>query len=886
MNKKMKAPLKKAKNIVEKLTGYQIIVSEQRKPKKVKKKSNLNTLIDTELREKQQVILERNRQISSNTAKKYKTNATFRREVDYTNYYETLTIKDKTILYESFHGKTMGCNPYAIFKQLIRDPKFSEYHHVWALNDLNNCPEEYFELPNVEFVTVNSDLYLRYLASCKYLINNTSFPPYFIKKEGQVYVNTWHGTPLKTLGKDMKGSLGQHKNLMRNFLQSDYLIHPNKFTADKIIDSHDLRGIYKGKIAETGYPRVDLVFEENKELKKQLGCEKNKKIILYAPTWRGEVGNVSGEINKIIEDMTILNKKIGSEYTILLRVHSLMQKYVKDIGLDLNIVPDSIDTNELLSIVDLLITDYSSIFFDFMVTKKPIIFYAHDQRKYKNERGFYLDLKDMPGPICRDINELIGEVLTANEYQDIYQEKTEKCINEFSYMEDGNSSKRVIDIIFNNDESYTYTVSDNKTNILIYCGGFLNNGVTTSAINLMNNIDYNKYNVMVADKANYDEESSKNFNKLNENVKKYYRIGSMNVLLNEVDKQNYLYNYGAEQFYRKGPKDYLDEEIIDMYKREYKRMFGNSKFDILIDFSGYVKFWTMLFAVNDNKKKLIFQHNEMMEEYEKVVSDHYKHKENLNVIFPVYNYFDYVVSVAEHTRNKNKKELEHLVLNSDKKMVYVHNSINYNYVLDSLKLRNTMAIADKEFYITSNSITQQNDMINIQGQQVPNKSVYNFVTMGRMSPEKDQKKLIHAFAKFYEKNANIELYIIGTGELKDELIAEIDSLQLQDKIHLVGQLDNPFPLIQDCDCFVLPSNHEGQPMVLLECLILNKPIIATDIPGNRSVLENGYGEIVENSINGLVSGMEKVMNEKPTYKVFDYRKYNKEAMNMFYNNIN
>jgi CDP-glycerol glycerophosphotransferase len=886
----MQKPLKQAKKIVEKITGYKIVVSDPAaaKPKKVKAiakpQSQVSRLIETELIEKNPMIMERNRDIASTTFKKYESNVTFRREVDYTTYYETLEIRNNTILYESFHGKNMSDSPYAIFRKLLKDERFSEYHHVWALNDLNSCPEEYLELPNVEFVTINSDAYLRYLASCQYLLNNTSFPPYYIKKEGQVYVNTWHGTPLKTLGKDMMGTIGQHKNLMRNFLQTDFMIHPNQFTADKMIDSHDMRGIYQGKIAVSGYPRVDLVLEDH-NIKQRLELDQNKKIVLYAPTWRGEVGNVSGEIDKIIEDMTTLEQRVGKDYTVLLKVHSLMQKYVKEKKLNLNLAPDNLDTNELLSGVDILITDYSSVFFDFMVTKRPIIFYAYDQRKYKKDRGFYLDLKDMPGPICRDISEVIEEVEGANRYQETYKDKLEICFEQFSSLETGNSTDRAINMIFFDDESYTYSIADNKKNILLYCGGFLNNGVTTSAINLMNNIDYEKYNVIVADKANWDEESEKNFKKLNENVKKVYRVGSMNVLLDEVDKQNYLFKYGAEQFYRKGPANYLDEEIIKMYKREYKRMFGDAKFDVVIDFSGYVKFWTMLMATSDAEKKIIFQHNEMMEEYEKIVDGKYKHKENLNVIFPVYNYFNYVVSVAEHTRNKNKRELEHLVANSDERMVYVHNSINYNYVLNALSERNTVKIGDREYYVRNNSTN--GDMLNIQGMPAPDRSVFNFVTMGRMSPEKDQKKLIHAFTELLDNGyEDIALYVIGTGELKDELTALIDSLDLKDKVHLVGQLDNPFPLIQDCDCFVLPSNHEGQPMVLLECLILNKPIIATDIPGNRSVLENGYGEIVQNSVKGLVKGLEKVMNERPTYKVFDYETYNQEAMDMFYKYVN
>lgn len=800
----------------------------------------------------------------------------FRRNVDYTYYYETLDIDENVILYESFHGKNMTCNPYAIFKKLIRDPHYKNFKHVWALNDLDNCPAEYRNLKHVEFVEVHSDEYLRYLASSKYLINNTSFPTYFIKKEGQIYVNTWHGTPLKTLGKDMKGTIGQHKNLMRNFLQADYILAPNRFTADKIIDSHDLRGFYKGKVAETGYPRIDLVMQENK-IKERLGIPEDKKILLYAPTWRGEVGKISGEVDQFISDVKKMEKQAGKQYVILLKVHSLMQKYIKDKNLKINVVPDSVDTNELLSNVDVLITDYSSLFFDFMVTKRPIIFYAHDKEKYEEERGFYLDLHDMPGPVCRTIKDVIHELSQTDRYQERYREKLQNCHKKFLSLEDGKSTERVIDLIFNDNDTHTYGVLDDKKNILIYCGGFLNNGVTTSAINLLNNIDYSKYNVIVADKGKHDDISMKNFIKLNKKVKTYYRVGSMNVLMDEVDAQNKLFTYGAEQYFLKGGQNYLDPEVIRMYKREFRRLFGNSKVDVVVDFSGYVKFWTLLFATSDVDKKLIFQHNEMMKEYEKVVNGKYKHKKNLNVIFPTYNYYDYIISVAKHTRDTNKKHLEHIVHNSDEKMVYVHNSINYEYVLNAAKQKETVEQNGKKYYVINGSNGKT-----VSDYPVPDSKKYNFVTMGRLSPEKDQEKLIHAFAKYFESEKDTALYIIGSGEKEEEINDLIQEYHLQDHIYMTGQLDNPFPLINDCQCFILPSNHEGQPMVLLECLILNKPIVATDIPGNRSVLEDNYGLLVENSIDGLIEGMKQIRSNNLSFRTFDYKKYNENALKMFY----
>ncbi|WP_286317231.1 CDP-glycerol glycerophosphotransferase family protein, partial [Romboutsia ilealis] len=281
----------------------------------------------------------------------------FRRDVMYTKAYEEEIIDDKIILYESFHGKTMSCNPYAIFKYLLNDYEYKDFKHIWVLNDSNNCKELYKNMNNVEFVKVHSDEYVRYLAKAKYLINNTTFPPYYIRKEGQIYLNTWHGTPIKTLGKLMKGSRGQYKNIQRNLLQTTHLINPNKFTADIMITEHDIDGIYQGKIFDCGYPRIDLTLNSNKyEIKKKLNLKNNKKVILYAPTWRGEVGNVDNEINRFIDDYEYLIKKLGNQYTILLRVHTLVEEYLVKKGYGENIVDNAIDTNELLSVVDILIS--------------------------------------------------------------------------------------------------------------------------------------------------------------------------------------------------------------------------------------------------------------------------------------------------------------------------------------------------------------------------------------------------------------------------------------------------------------------------------------------------------------------------------------------------
>jgi CDP-glycerol glycerophosphotransferase len=158
-----------------------------------------------------------------------------------------------------------------------------------------------------------------------------------------------------------------------------------------------------------------------------------------------------------------------------------------------------------------------------------------------------------------------------------------------------------------------------------------------------------------------------------------------------------------------------------------------------------------------------------------------------------------------------------------------------------------------------------------------------FINIGRLSPEKGQDKLIRAFAGLCGKYDNLKLYIVGEGVLEKTLKTLVNKLKLEDKVIFTGQLSNAFPLLNLCDCFVLSSNYEGQGLVLLEALVLGKPTISTDVTGAHSVLEGGYGLLVENSAEAVMEGMERfIKGEKTAEKSFDYEKYNVEALNMFY----
>jgi len=302
----------------------------------------------------------------------------------YALLYHITGIHERTVFFESYHGRRMGDSPYAIFLRMMEQPQFQNYRFIWVLDDTGNpLARQFANRKNVKYVRRHSLRYLYYLCRSKYLFNNNTFPHYFQKKQGQIYVNTWHGTPLKTLGKDIRGTPGQHRNMARNFLLSDYFVNPNPFTADVLIRANDLGRLYKGLVVLEGYPRNDLLINADPNKFRQFLFEHcqvplGPKIILYAPTWRGEIGKPEDTSEEIYRHIKAMRRLVPEGYILLLKVHGLTYRYVKEDSTlhEVICVPDWVETNELLSVVDVLVTDYSSIFFDFLCTGRPIVFSA------------------------------------------------------------------------------------------------------------------------------------------------------------------------------------------------------------------------------------------------------------------------------------------------------------------------------------------------------------------------------------------------------------------------------------------------------------------------------------------------------------------------------
>lgn len=372
-------------------------------------------------------------------------------------------IDDHMVIFETFMGRQYGDNPRAIYEYMLSDPAFSDFRYVWVLNDPEKV-REFPQLQKAQIVGLRSKGYYECYAQAKYVITNSNLDYGIMKRKGQVFLQTWHGTPLKKLRCDIEAQDGNALNSLDEIrsknnldvVRYDYFIAPSRFAAEKFASAFRLTALGMEKILiETGYPRNDLLchFDDAyaREQRQKLGIPEGKKVILYAPTFRDNQHNGAGYVYDLALDFDRLQKELGDEYVILLRVHYFVARQfdfdqAKGFVYDVSSLDD---ITPLYTISDLLVTDYSSVFFDYANLKRPMIFYMYDLKEYADDiRGFYIDLEELPGPIVENEDDLIRAIRGAEDEAPRYQEKYEAFHKKYNPLDDGNASRRVAEIMF------------------------------------------------------------------------------------------------------------------------------------------------------------------------------------------------------------------------------------------------------------------------------------------------------------------------------------------------------------------------------------------------------------------------------------------------------
>lgn len=377
----------------------------------------------------------------------------------YSLVYKLIPVDDKLVIFVSFHGRGYSDNPRAIYEEMLKDERFKNYRFIWFVK---HHKKKKIEIPGAEVKEYFSIPYFYYMSKAKYWVINCKMPMYIRKKDEQVYLQTWHGTPLKRLGHDIIVPEGttfyrsqmSYEDMCKTYdvdvARYNYMISPNQFCTEVFQSAF---GIDRERLIETGYPRNDFITNATQEdiiaLKKKFGLPLDKKIILYAPTWRDNSYVTSGYTFELKADFHRWKDILGDDYIVVFKPHYLIiNKYENDQSLEgfLYSISAEAEINELYVLSDVLVTDYSSVFFDYAVLNRPIYFYMYDLEEYKGElRGFYLDIyTELPGDIYEDEQKLLNDMKNG-----IYDYSRLETFNQrFNHAQTGDCAKKVINIVF------------------------------------------------------------------------------------------------------------------------------------------------------------------------------------------------------------------------------------------------------------------------------------------------------------------------------------------------------------------------------------------------------------------------------------------------------
>jgi CDP-glycerol glycerophosphotransferase (TagB/SpsB family)/glycosyltransferase involved in cell wall biosynthesis len=772
-------------------------------------------------------------------------------------YWRRQPIRASTVLYESFAGNGMLCNPEAIFRDLLGAPDMAHLNR--------SVQSEFSRDPRVTIVRYGSAAYLRALATSQYLINNATFPPDFAKRPGQQYINTWHGTPLKKMGYDMPGGAKEAANVIRNFVAADYLLSANPVMTDMYWRAYCLKGIYRGTIIEEGYPRIDrqvltseaITAERTKLIEAGLPIG-DRKIILYAPTWKGATfARPTDDLDALADNVAELAGLINSdEYVVLLKTHQSIYSLGRDRpDVRDTLVPNNIPTNVVLGLTTILVTDYSSIAGDFLATGRPILYFIPDFAEYDGTRGLYADPDDWPGPICTSVQDLANAISSVSSPSTTDQQRYRATTHRIVPYEDGHSTRRIVDIIFRGIRGGARLhkgADDGRTSMLIYLGGMRSNGITSSALNLLTSLDHDRFDVSVFYPATATADSLSNQLAIDARVRQFPRVGGMNG--SKVDQFVRYLDYRRGRI-RSHNRDARRQQLWD---DEWTRCFGpDTRFDHVVDFSGYGPFWAALLLHAPGAIRSIWLHNDLAADAHRVIRGRKRMRHSLTQIFTLYDQFDHLVSVSAELSEINYKSLAEY--GTAAKFTSAPNAIDS--ALIGWKARQPIDGPAADFLARPKMTT--------------------FVSVGRLSPEKNHARLIRAFAQVNARNPATQLLIVGDGPLASDLRDLANDLRLGGAVLLSGHSENPYALMAAASCFVLSSDYEGQPMVLLEARVIGIPIVTVDFASVTGALPPGAGLVVEQDDAALAAGMESYLAGRVPTAKFNPSRYQSEAVAAF-----
>ncbi|WP_275412212.1 CDP-glycerol glycerophosphotransferase family protein [Sphaerisporangium rufum] len=380
-------------------------------------------------------------------------------------------LRDATV-YISFDGRSYSDNARAVYEERLR--RGDDREHIWVVRDGAFVPPDSGTLglaPGIAPTVVREGSREHYtaMARARHIVTNGMLPQWFRAREDQICVQTWHGSPLKRVGGDQR-HLAREPRPPAWYRQAAEVANWDLLVTQSPWATGVLRRAfgYGGDVLESGFPRNDVLVHPDRAalaaaVRHGLGIPPGRRVVLYVPTWRDH-DRRNGTVRL---DLAEARRALGRDHVLLVRGHA-MQAPPSAPGLvvpgpvvrarpgpmgrelpfamDVTTYPDLAD---LLLIADVLITDYSSVVYDFVATGRPIVFFGYDLERYRNTRGLYLDLRaEAPGPLLADGADVIEAVRLIDALAGDYTERYERFVRQYAPREDGKAAGRLVDHVF------------------------------------------------------------------------------------------------------------------------------------------------------------------------------------------------------------------------------------------------------------------------------------------------------------------------------------------------------------------------------------------------------------------------------------------------------
>jgi len=778
--------------------------------------------------------------------RRYLTCGPLRLRARYVRAFNRLQIDPTLIVVETVLDDAVRGNMRALVLRMLEDPAYAKYSFEWVIRGQARLRELQREFggARLRFVRRDSADHVSALTRAGHIFTNGSLPAFYQHKAGQVVLNTWHGVPIKKMGFAIPDGRVEARNVMRVLLQCDYLVSGSVYESERLyLDSHRLDGLYRGTILETGHPRLDLTMAASREGQLEqlraagLDVGADAKTVLYAPTWRGESvldpTNTTEDIAQFA--LSLRDALVGTNFKLLLRFHPLTARHLGvDDRLRGMLVPDEIDTNELLAACDVLVTDYSSIFVDFMVTGRPIVFYVDDVAGYIAERGVYLQPAELPGPLATDAASTADRIVRSDPDRQEYAERYDELRRLLLPLEDGAATRRVLSAVFEDDKAVlAHSGFDTrKTRLLLHSGTLKGGRRARSVLALLRRIDTDRFDVSVLAPYHPDEAQRRVLRMMPAHVRTFLRSRGNYTLRERIRLATWLQtpSWAAKP----------GAVPVDLLSRTWSHLFGPCRFDIAVDLASSSMLHAGLIACGDIGCSVIVGGS----------------------------------GAAELWRSDDAAAPRFSAVVSPHDAPYAR-MVDCEIVSSEAAACEVRMIDGRRTLVLSGGTAEPGDEQHVV---LPDSADRTFVVACRGLA--GQLLVLRAFERLLEGHPHAHLLFLNPKRTERRLAGLIGASIAGERVRIVHSR-NELALIAQCGCLVAPALRGEVSILSLEAAALGIATIVGDAPALHDVFA-GTGRLVASEEAAMERAMSAFVAGSLRQRPVDFEKHNRRALEAFY----